>query len=554
MAFKSDETAEEVSFDWFMLTLRKYIPCVLELTFIAFCARLIGLVEPFVFQVIIDRILPFQRQESLIVLISIFAVVCIFQMGFQVLSAISSVLFNNMTTQEFVPRIFDHVFKLPFTFYRKYNLGALVARIGEVDVIRGFITTTPMSLFLDFIFVIVYLFVLFSLSNQLAWIVLFSLPIQIGLYFIFGPIIRQYTREKFDIDAQHNSIMVENLHSIISTKALCAEHIAVKKLEESLSDQLAIVWKMAKLNMVTSQLNYAVNQALGVTIIYMGATLAFEGELTLGQLIAFHLMAGRVAGPIRNFAVMYEKWQMLRISRQRLGEIINTSPDNSESHPLFPSNVEARLSFDGVTFGYLPKVEIFSNFNFEAQANTLTIVVGASGVGKSTFGKLAAKLESPTSGLIKLGGYDIAKHDTFDVRNKISYIPQEPFLFSGTLRENLLVGDEAATDEDIHEALNMAAAGDLTNHLPLGLDSDVGERGMSLSGGQRQRVAIARSLLRKPKILIMDEPTSSLDATAQALMAKVLNKLKSTTTIIIITHRSDVFENPDQIVDFGGLK
>ena len=218
-----------------------------------------------------------------------------------------------------------------------------------------------------------------------------------------------------------------------------------------------------------------------------------------------------------------------------------------------PKNVDASLALENVSFGYVPGKLILDSFEFKAEPYTLSLIVGPSGIGKSTFGRLVAGIDTPNEGTVRLGGLNIAKYEPHDVRSKIAYIPQEPYLFSGTLRENLLIGHDDASDAEILDALKTAAADQLVEQLPLGLDTHIGERGSALSGGQRQRIAIARSLLKKPKVIVMDEPTSALDDVAQRRMAAELEIIKSRSTLIIITHRPEVFENPDQVIDFERL-
>jgi len=221
--------------------------------------------------------------------------------------------------------------------------------------------------------------------------------------------------------------------------------------------------------------------------------------------------------------------------------------------PKLQSDIEPRLTFEDVDFSYVDNVLILKEFNFEATPHTLTLIVGPSGIGKSTFGRLASGIDVPLEGRVLLGGKNIAEYEPHDVRTKVAYIPQEPYLFSGTLRTNLLIGEGGASEADVENALRTAAADTLVAQLPMGLDTEVGERGSALSGGQRQRIAIARSLLKKPKVIVLDEPTSALDDVAQRKMAAELERLKATTTLIIITHRPDVFGQPDQIIDFEKL-
>lgn len=548
-----DNNGREIPLSWFTRSLWKYTPLYIELVFLAICLRLIGLVEPFIFQVIIDRILPFQREASLIVVVAIFAVVSLFQMGFEVLSSLLGILTANKVTREFGSRIFDHLFKLPFSHFRKWSVGETMARVSETDTIRNFLVGTTTGVFLDLLFVVIYIGVLLSLSVPLTMIVLIALPLQALVYFAFGPFLRQRLRVQFDAGAKHQTQMVENISGIAAVKALSAEGKMLERLDQTLGNSLFASYRVGVLNIFSDKLTFIIERGVTISIIYVGANLVFAGEITLGQLIAFHLLAEKVTAPIANFSKLWESWQNIKVSRQRLGDIVNTEMEPFNERPRLLPNVEPRLTFENVDFAYLEGSPILKRFNFEAAPNSLTLIVGPSGIGKSTFGRLASGIDVPSEGKVLLGGENIAKFEPNDVRNKVAYIPQEPYLFSGTLRENLLIGEENATDEDIEEALRISAADTLVARMPMGLDTHVGERGSALSGGQRQRIAIARSLLKKPKVIILDEPTSALDDVAQRKMAEELERLKATTTLIIITHRPDVFGQPDQIIDFEKL-
>jgi len=545
-----DNNGREIPLSWFTRSLWKYTPLYIELVFLAICLRLIGLVEPFIFQVIIDRILPFQREASLIVVVAIFAAVSLFQMGFEVLSSLLGILTANKVTREFGSRIFDHLFKLPFSHFRKWSVGETMARVSETDTIRNFLVGTTTGVFLDLLFVVIYIGVLLSLSVPLTMIVLIALPLQALVYFAFGPFLRQRLRVQFDAGAKHQTQMVENISGIAAVKALGAEGKMLERLDQTLGNSLFASYRVGMLNIFSDKLTFIIERGVTISIIYVGANLVFAGELTLGQLIAFHLLAEKVTAPIANFSKLWESWQNIKVSRQRLGDIVNTETEPFNERPKLLPNVEPRLTFENVGFAYLEGSPILKKFNFEAVPNSLTLIVGPSGIGKSTFGRLASGIDVPSEGKVLLGGENIAKFEPHDVRTKVAYIPQEPYLFSGTLRENLLIGEEAASDADIEDALKISVADTLVARMPMGLDTHVGERGSALSGGQRQRIAIARSLLKKPKVIILDEPTSALDDVAQRKMAEELERLKATTTLIIITHRPDVFGQPDQIVDF----
>lgn len=553
MSKTANENAGEIPLSWFGRTLWRYTPLYIELLFLAICLRLIGLVEPFIFQVIIDRILPFHREASLLVVVAVFVAVSVFQLGFEVLSQLLGMLTANRVTRALGARIFEHLFKLPFSHFRKWSVGEILARISETDSIRTFLVGTTTGVFLDLLFIFIYIGVLFALSVPLTLIILIALPVQILIYVAFGPFLRRRLRAQFDAGAAHQTQMVENISGIAAVKALSAEDRILERLDQTLNANLNSAYRVGVLNIWNDKLLFTVEKTITISIIYFGATLVFAGELTLGELIAFHLLAEKVTGPIENFSGLWESWQNVRVSRQRLGDVVNSPMEPFDLLPKLPPYLDSHLQFHQVDFSYVHGIPLFEKFNFSAEPKTLTLVVGPSGVGKSTFGRLASGIDTPDSGAITLGGENISEYDPHDVRTNITYVPQEPYLFSGTLRDNLLLGDEFASDKMLAQALRVSAADQLIIQLPLGLDTPVGERGSALSGGQRQRVAIARSLLSNPKVVIFDEPTSALDGVAQRLMVDELHKLRQEVTLIVITHNPDIFPDPDQVIDFEAL-
>ena len=551
---RQEDRKGEIPLSWFGKTLWKFTPQYAELVFLAICLRLIGLVEPFIFQVIIDRILPFQREASLIVVMAIFIAASLFQLGFEILSQILGMLTANRVTRELGARIFDHLFKLPFSHFRKWSVGETMARVSETDTIRAFLVGTTTGVFLDLLFVVVYIAILLTLSGSLTLIVLAALPLQILIYLAFGPFLRRRLRAQFDAGAAHQTQMVENISGIAAVKALSAEGPMLERMDRTLHANLQTGYRVGILGMWNDQLIFILDRAITISILFFGAQLVFSGQMTLGELIAFHLIAEKISGPIESFSGLWESWQNIRVARQRLGDVVNSPTEPFDALPKLPTNLQGRLQFRSVDFAYHPTAPVLNNFDFVAEPNTLTLIVGPSGIGKSTFGRLASGIDVPDYGEVTIDGENIAGFEPHSVRTKISYVPQEPYLFSGTLRENLTLGDETATEEMIERALRISAADRLIEQLPLGLDTHVGERGSALSGGQRQRIAIARALVRNPRVIILDEPTSALDAAAQHRMAAELEALRSEATLIIITHNPGVFSGADQVVDFEAMK
>jgi subfamily B ATP-binding cassette protein HlyB/CyaB len=553
MMNRRDENSGEIHLSWFGKTLWKFAPIYAELVFLAFCLRILSLVHPFIFQVVIDRIIPFQREASLLVVVVVFIAASLFQLGFEILSNLLGMRAANQVTRELGARIFEHLFKLPFRHFRKWHVGEIIARVNETDAIRAFLVGTTTGVFLDLLFVSIYIGILLMLSVQLTWIVLAALPLQLLVYICFGPFLRRRLREQFDAGAAHQTQMVESISGIAAVKALSAEPKMLERLDRTLRALLETGYRVSLLGLWSEKLLFVIDRLVTICIIYFGAQLVFLGQLTLGELVAFLLLAEKVTGPIENFSALWESWQDIRVSRQRLGNIVNLPVEPFGALARLPREIEGRMHFRNVSFSYVPSTPILRNLNFEAEPHTLNLIVGPSGVGKSTFGRLASGIDAPEEGGVYLDGRNIAEYEPRDVRAQIAYVPQEPYLFSGTLRENLTLGDGEANAADIERALHIVGAQSFVAQLPLGLDTEVGERGSALSGGQRQRIAIARSLIRRPKVIILDEPTSALDCDTRRQIAAELQELRKLATVIVITHSPDAFEAPDQVVDFGRL-
>jgi subfamily B ATP-binding cassette protein HlyB/CyaB len=543
----------EVPLSWFGNTLWQYTPIYVELVFLAICLRLIGIVEPFLFQIIIDRVLPFQREATLVIVTVLFALASVFRVSFSVLSTILGVAAANRVTRELGGRIFEHLFKLPFSHFRQWTVGETISRVGETDTIRAFIIGACTGTVIDGLFVVIYIGVLYALSPTLTGIVLIALPLQGLIYLGFGPFLRNRLKTQFDDRANHQTQMVESLSGASTVKALGLENEVVGRLDATLFATLQSNLRVRMLQLTNGQLIYVADRIVTVSVIFIGAQLVFSAQLTLGQLIAFLLLSSGVAAPISNFASLWESWQNVRVSRQRLADILCTEQEPFNHLPALPDHPARELVLSDISFSYNDDILLLSGLSVSAQAGLLTLIVGPSGIGKSTFGRLASGIEKPTGGQVLLNGFDISQFDPASVRKEIAYVPQDPFLFQGSIEQNLKAAAPHASESDIFAALNFAAANDVVANLPQGIQTQVGERGLALSGGQRQRVAIARSMLLEPKVLILDEPTNALDEVSQRLIVTNIERLAETMLIIVITHRVELFTSGAQIVDFGKL-
>lgn len=543
---------KEVKISWFLETLLKYKALYLELVFLAFCMRLLGVIEPFLFQVIIDRILPFQRESSLIVVAVVFVATSIFQGAFSVVSAILGILTGNRVTKEFADRIYSHLFHLPFAYFRAWPVGETISRLSETDTIRAFIVGAAAGVLLDVVFTFLYLAILFSLSAQLTLILLAGLPLQALVYFGFGPFLRERLRDEFDTGAKMQTHVVESVSGAQTIKALAIEDRTCEKISEALELNMASSVRVQMLRLVSDQILFVVERAVTIGIVIYGAGLVFSSNLSLGELIAFHLIASKVSAPLSNFATLWESWQNIRVSRQRLADILCVESERAAVLPdLVVSKIDT-LVLSSVSFTYSGEADaLFSNISLQAERGQVSLVVGPSGSGKSTLARIAAGLEKPDFGTVEVGGHNIQLYNPDSVRRHICYVPQDPVLFSGSIRQNLQAVAPSFSSTEYYDALEMASMLDQVNSFALGIDQQVGERGLALSGGQRQRVALARSLLKRPKVLILDEPLSALDEHNRLVLASNLRELAKSIVLIIITHQKEDFPDAKIVCTFA---
>ena len=543
---------KEVKISWFLETLLKYKALYLELVFLAFCMRLLGVIEPFLFQVIIDRILPFQRESSLIVVAVVFVATSIFQGAFSVVSAILGILTGNRVTKEFADRIYSHLFHLPFAYFRAWPVGETISRLSETDTIRAFIVGAAAGVLLDVVFTFLYLAILFSLSAQLTLILLVGLPLQALVYFGFGPFLRERLRDEFDTGAKMQTHVVESVSGAQTLKALAIEDRACEKISEALELNMASSVRVQMLRLVSDQILFVVERAVTIGIVIYGAGLVFSSNLSLGELIAFHLIASKVSAPLSNFATLWESWQNIRVSRQRLADILCVESERAAVLPDLAVSKIDTLALSSVSFTYDGETDaLFSNISLQAERGQVSLVVGPSGSGKSTLARIAAGLEKTNSGTVEVGGHNIQLYNPDSVRRHICYVPQDPVLFSGSIRQNLQAVAPSFSSAEYYDALEMASMLGQVNSFALGIDQQVGERGLALSGGQRQRVALARSLLKRPKVLILDEPLSALDEHNRLVLAANLRELAKSIVLIIITHQKEDFPDAKIVCTFA---
>ncbi len=445
--------------------------------------------------------------------------------------------------------LFRHLINLPMGYFESRRVGDSVARVRELENIREFLTGNALTLLLDLFFSVVFIAVMLFYSGWLTLIVLASLPLYVLISVLITPPLRARLHEKFNRGAENQAFLVESINGIDTLKSMAVEPQTTKKWDEQLSGYVSAGLRTTRLSTIARELISLVGKLVTVGTLWLGARLVIEGDLTVGQLIAFNMLAARVAQPIMRLANMWTDFQQVGISMQRLGDILNAPTESSFANRSSLPRLDGRIEFDQVHFRYRPDgPEVLRGVSLEVPPGQVMGVVGRSGSGKSTLAKLIARMYVPERGRVLVDGTDLAVAEISSLRRQIGVVQQENMLFNRSIRENIALASPGAPLEQVMTAAKLAGAHDFILETPEGYDTTVGEHGSSLSGGQRQRIAIARALMNDPRILIFDEATSALDYESERVIQHNMGRIARGRTVIIIAHRLSAVRRADRII------
>ena len=535
---------------WFVGAVHKYRRLLGEVLVASFFLQIFALISPLFFQVVIDKVLVHRSMSTLDVLIIGLVALTVFE---AVLETLRVYLFAHTTNRidvELGARLFRHLMALPIAYFQARRVGDSVARVRELENIRQFLTSSALTLVIDLLFTVVFLVVMFYYSTTLTLIVLASFPFYIGISAGAAPLFRRRLDEKFNRGSENQAFLVESVTGVETLKAMAVEPQMQRRWEEQLAGYVAASFRVLSLNNTASQAVQMINKLVTAATLYFGARLVIGGDLTVGELVAFNMLAGRVSMPVLRLAQMWQDFHQARLSIDRLGDILNTMPEPSFSpgRAALPP-IRGQVTFEHATFRYrIDGPEVLHNVSFNVQPGQVIGIVGSSGSGKSTITKLVQRLYVPESGRVLIDGVDLAMVDLTWLRRQIGVVLQENVLFNRSIRENIALADPAMPMERVIEAASLAGAHDFILELPEGYDTVVGERGSTLSGGQRQRVAIARALITDPRILILDEATSALDYESERAIQQNMKRIAAGRTVFVIAHRLSTVRNANRII------
>jgi ATP-binding cassette, subfamily B, bacterial HlyB/CyaB len=544
------DLSRQFGISWFVAAILKYRYVLGEVLVASFFLQLFALVSPLFFQVVIDKVLASRTLTTLDVLIVGLVSIAIFD---TILGILRTYIFSHTTNRidvELGARLFHHLLALPLSYFQARRVGDSVARVRELENIRNFLTSSALTLVIDLFFTFVFLIVMFIYSPTLTAVVLASFPFYIGISAAAAPLFRQRLDDKFARGAENQAFLVESVTGVETLKAMAVEPQMQRRWEQQLAGYVAASFRVISLSNYASQLVQFINKLVTASILFLGAKLVISGSLTIGELVAFNILAGRVSAPVLRLAQMWQDFHQARLSVARLGDILNTptEPTFNRGRTALPA-IRGNVVFDHVTFRYrLDGPEILHNVSFTASAGQIVGIVGPTGSGKSTLAKLVQRLYVPESGRVLVDGVDIAMVDSTWLRRQLGIVLQENVLFNCSVRDNIALAQPGAPIDKVIAAAKLAGAHEFILELPEGYDTAVGERGSTLSGGQRQRIAIARALMSEPRILIFDEATSALDYESERIIQQNMAQIASGRTLFIVAHRLSTVRFADRIL------
>ena len=548
--FQMEEKFKKFGFAWFLPVVSKYKNFLLQVLGISLFLQFFGLLSPMFMQVIIDKVLVHRSLNTLDVLLGGMILVALFENW---MLALRSYLFVNTTNKIDVTlssQMFKKVAQLPIRYFDRWQVGDIVSRMGELENIRSFMTGSALTVVLDTIFAVVYLTVMFVYSSSLSYVVWITIPLYIILNTVVAPIYKRRINDRFLLGAENQSFTIETITGIRTVKSMGIEGTFVGRYEEILSRYVKAVLSVLNLANIAGSIGLFIQQAFNLAILWIGAYYVMDHKLTVGELIAFQMLAGQVIAPVMRLLNMWQYFQQVRVSMDRLADIMDekSEPAFNPNRTTLPS-LRGEVFFDNVNFRYkADSKNVLTDIRIRIPAGKKIGIVGRSGSGKSTLTKLIQRLYVPDGGRVLIDGVDIAQVEAAWLRRQIGVVLQESFLFGGTIKENIAIAKPNATEEEILAVAKLAGVDEFVQLMPHKYETFVGERGSLLSGGQKQRVSIARALLLDPKVLIFDEATSALDTESERLIMEHLEQIAAGRTTIMIAHRLSTVRNCDVII------
>ncbi len=535
---------------WFLPYLARYRGPLSQVVVASLFLQLFALLTPLTTQVVIDKVLVHRGLVTLDVVAAGMLLLIAFE---GVLGGLRAYLLAHTTSRIDVDLgmwVVRHTLRLPLAYFEARRVGDTVARIRELEGIRHFLTGPPLSAIVDTLFAGVFLVIMLLYSVPLTSVVVAALPAYAVLSLVMTPLLRRAVEERAQRGAESHAFLVESVRGIETVKATAAESLLERRWEAHLAGLVRASLRAGQLGQIAGHIASTVGKLTALAILWMGARAVMEGELTVGELIAFNMLATRVSGPVLRLVQLGQELQQARVAVERLADLLEAPTEEPASgSQMSAGRVRGRIRLEGVSFSYRAgHPEALRELSFAVEPGEVVGIVGPSGSGKSTVAKLLSRLYVPQRGRIFVDGLDVAHCHPAWLRRHVAVVPQETTLFTGSVRENIAWADPGLPLDSVIGAAKLAGAHEFIQDLPAGYDAPVGEHGALLSGGQRQRLGLARALVMRPTILILDEATNALDYESERAIERNLGIICRGRTVLVITHRLNLVRRADRVI------
>ena len=547
--YKLSDPKQPFSFRWFIPEILKQKEAFRDILIAAVAMMVLGMASPIFFQLVIDKVLTHQSETTLWVLGAGMVLALIFDNVFGYLRQLLTLAATNKIDMRLTRRVFSHLLTLPIDYFETTTAGVITNHMRQLERIRSFLTGRIFSTGLDAIALVIFTPILFFYSVQLALIVLVFTAMIAAIIVAMLPAYQRRLSALYSAEGQRQSMLVETIHGMRTVKALAIEPSQRKYWDQRSAEAITMHYRVGLISITGNSVTSFLGALLPVIIIVIGAQQVFDQTLTVGALIAFQMISGRVVGPLISMVGLVNEYQETALSVRMMGEVMNRAPEGrADAGGLRPTLV-GDISFDAVTFRYPgATTTALDKATFNIPAGSVIGIVGRSGSGKTTLTKLIQGLYPLQEGLIRFDGVDAREFDLSHLRRQIGVVLQENFLFRGTIRDNLCMSKPDASFEEIVAAAQTAGADEFIERMPQGYDTLLEENAANLSGGQKQRLSIARSLISNPRILILDEAASALDPESETIFINNLSRIAVGRTVVMISHRLSTLVNAHTIL------
>jgi subfamily B ATP-binding cassette protein HlyB/CyaB len=554
VARADDAESGKFGFAWFVPELLKHRALWRDVLLASLAIQVIALVTPLLTQVVIDRVVAHQTVNTLVAIAMALALLVAFTATMSWARQYLILHTGNRIDAALANRVFEHLLALPARYFETRPTGTLTARLHGIETIREFLTGAAVTVVLDLPFLLVFLAAMLYYSVELTLVVVALLAVMVALSLAIAPLIRRSLDRQFMLGARNQAFLTEFVAGIETVKSLQMEPQLRRRYSEYLSGLLTAGFRTRQLHNGYNVAVQSLEQVVALAVLCLGALEVMRNEgFTVGMLVAFQMFSSRLAQPLSRFAGLWQEFQQAGIAVKRLGDLMDAPGEPVSAVPQHAPSAETHIELDNVWFRHSERsAELFRGLSYEILDGQCVAITGASGSGKSTLARLLQGLYAPTEGRIRINGHDIRSLPVNELRSLLGVVPQDTVLFSGTVYENLLLGNPHAGFEEVVHACRLAEIHETIEALPEGYQTWLGEHGTGLSGGQKQRIAVARALLKRPRVLLFDEATSQLDApTADALFATI-NRLRRRLTIIVVAHEAPRSLQLDGCIALGG--